>query len=256
MLALAPVFRLTLLPLVLAIAACSTGKTREYEAVTPFKRVAVVRSDELPGMERLKGGQEKAFEAAGTAGTTGYLAGSALGLACGPFFWLCMPALAGAGYIVGGAGGLVYGATLDSLPAEDARRVGETLSVVMQRRDPQQAFYLGLRDAIPAHLQADPEKADILVSPMLRVINVDEDDRETIHVHFKALLLFTWVDEQGREHFGREEFKLESGSYKVEEWVADSGRKFDEFISFGLQASTLEMATYIEMQATAHGSDE
>ena len=74
--------------------------------------------------------------------------GMVLGLACGPFFLICSPALGGMGYLIGGAGGIIYGVTSVSGSDEHAQLIGEYLFQIDQQRDFQQEFYLALQQEV------------------------------------------------------------------------------------------------------------
>ncbi len=230
----------------LCLAGCSSSPEKKYEKVATYRRVAIVQAADIPALEQLKGASEKVMESGGAGGTAGMAGGAAVGLACGPFAWLCSPMFAVAGGTIGGLTGMVHGAVDVSVSKADTQRVGESFSRVLGRRQLQEEFWESLSSEVPAQYQADPAQAKIFVSPVITAINIDEDSETSIHIHLDGMLLFSWSDSSGMSHLGREEFKVKSPSAPIDDWVADDARKFDEFLTFALAGMTAGMASYLE----------
>lgn len=243
------------LSLMISIIACSSSPSRKFVDVPKFQTVSVISSSELPALDHLKSEQEKTLEGAHVGSNTGWASGVALGLACGPFFWLCASAFGSMGYLLGGAGGIVYGATSVSVSEEHIQLIGEYLSKVDQQRDIQKEFYLELVELLPDQIETAARDADVLISPAILTIDVDEDTKERIHLHIKAQLLFSWSDALGKEHFGKEDFDVKSNSALVEDWLVNDGSLFDQAITTSITTLGRKMADHV-INRVAIGYDQ
>ncbi|TGD70982.1 hypothetical protein E4634_20500 [Mangrovimicrobium sediminis] len=241
--------RLAALYLALCLTACASRPQQDYEPVGRLSQVAVVRSSELTALQRVKSTEESVIEGAEVGGGSGMLAGSALGLVCGPFFWICSPALGGMGLIVGGVGGMVYGGVQGDFTSEQAERISRQLAALNQHRDLQQEMFEQLLGEVPATRQLPAETAPIQVSPIITLIEIDGDDDNRMHLHVKAMLLVSWQDAAGEMHLGKEDFQAKSESAPVDEWLALGGRRFDDFISHSVTQLAADMSHYIDEHA-------
>lgn len=144
--------------IVLNLLACSSPTPKQdFTDIPDFKSVAIVPTDEIPAITHVKGARERSGDEAkvgvATGGASAALAGGLMCAPVGPFAVVCAILLGGAGMLVGGISGLVIG--WSGVSTEHAEQIRESLSLIDQKLDFQQALRNDLEEGVPKQLVAD-----------------------------------------------------------------------------------------------------
>jgi len=223
---------------------CSSTPKIEYVEIPDFKTVAIVKTEDLPSIEKLRDVQERTADAAGIGAASGGAAGLATGvLLCGttrPLAGLCISGLGLAGILSGGAGGLIYGLGT-AAEGKHADSINANLSKLEVKYALQQEMLSRLTTQVPADFTLPPGQADVIVSPVLSGINVEQPDEEYMYLRITGNLVFSWRQNGGEEYFGKAEFDYKSSTASVIEWNGNYGKMYDDAVLEGMDDLVRQM---------------
>ena len=239
-----------------ALAGCASTPEVEYVEIPAFKSVAIVKAEDMPSIERIRESQEIIADSASVGVASGGAAGLAAGvLLCGttgPLAGLCISGLGLAGVLTGGAGGLIHGAVNDA-EGKYAESINKNLANIGEKYDLQNEILIRLKSEVPSEYVLEPKKADIVVSPILSQINVEQPDAERMYLRLTGNLVFSWSTNDGEEYFGRAEFDYKSTTANVKEWHRSRGRMYTESVFAGMDDLVNQMSERILVRLK-HGS--
>lgn len=222
---------------------CSSTPKIEYVEIPDFKTVAVVKTENLPSIEKLRDAQERTADAAGVGTASGGVAGLATGvLLCGttgPLVGLCISGIGLIGALSGGAGGLIYGLGT-AAEGKYANRINANLSKIEEKYVLQQEMLNRLTAQVPVNFILPPAQADIIVSPVLSAINVEQPDEESMYLLITGYLVFSWRQDGG-EYFGKAEFDHKSPTASIVKWNGNYGKMYEDAILGGMDDLVLQM---------------
>ncbi|MCX2982056.1 hypothetical protein EYC98_14430 [Halieaceae bacterium IMCC14734] len=227
------------------ILSCATPAKIEYITIPDFKSVAIVQAADLPSIEKLKDKDQRILDAATTGSASGGVAGMLTGVllcgATGPLAGLCISTMGMAGMVTGGAGGLIYGAAT-AAEGEHADSINRNLASVSDKYDYQLEMHNRLISQVPADETRQREQADIIVSPLLSSITVQQLDDEEMYLVLTGNLIFSWTHSNGEEYFGKAKFDYKSATAPIVQWNENQGAMYEEAILDGLQDLAEKMA--------------
>ena len=226
------------------LAGCSSTPKIEYVEIPDFKTVAIVKTENLPSIEKLRDAQERTADAAGVGAASGGVAGMATGvLLCGttgPLVGLCISGIGLIGALSGGAGGLIYGLGT-AAEGKYADRINANLGKVEEKYVLQQEMLSRLTSQVPANFILPPAQADIIVSPVLSGVNVEQPDEDHMYLLITGYLVFSWQQDGGEEYFGKAEFDYKSPTALIVKWNGNYGKMYEDAILGGMDDLVLQM---------------
>lgn len=166
----------------------------------------------------------------------GALAGMAVGVECGIFFFICSPV----GAIVGAAGGAIYGATagaVTSLPGDEAEAFNIASANFFQRRDLGNDLELAAKHQVVAHDKTltsnDP---DAVVSLHLTELEWIIGAGNTVRLRGEITARVHWAG-----GILVRDYSHATSKFKVKDWIADNGSMMDTELELFMDVLMLEI---------------
>jgi hypothetical protein len=206
------------------------------------------------GMEARTAGKSAAKgAAAGVAGGAAY--GALMGaLACGPFFFACVPVAAAIGAASGGVVGAV-GASMSAVSNEEAEALNGLMASLSAKQDFNQLLKDALKKEIP-NANEVRESAD--ATALVNVVSIFfvRNKQDLIQVQVDARLSVRWPDQEA----GAQEWTAESAAsgqgnkgqslyYRefsearpLDEWLGDDGQSLVQSVERALETMAFQMA--------------
>jgi hypothetical protein len=227
----------------LVVAACGSAPTTSD--VIPLTVAITERGDEHSALEADTIGERTARGAmSGGAGGAGI--GALVGLLCGPFAPMCVPAFAGGGALAGGALGSFHGLT--GLEGDDAERVTAVLAALDERRNFPRELAEALRRAVTEDRQADAGNAALLLEVEIQRVELEQHSGDELSLR---LLARTQVRIRGQDGVDiRGDFSAHSQQAPLGRWLADEGALFDTELSDCIDTVVWQIDAWLKQVAT------
>lgn len=160
------------------------------------------------------------------SGVTGAMIGGigygAVGLGCGPLFWICVPLAASVGSLVGGAAGVAVG-TAQGLDDPVAERITSKLSNHLAQHNPQVALLANVVTRAQTRWTLVPPPAARQVQVAFARIGLQTKDKGPVVLVMQAVVTITYPDKAGRAKTRRQVFNYQSPPGYMASWLSEDG---------------------------------
>jgi hypothetical protein len=160
------------------------------------------------------------------SGTTGAMIGGigygAVGLGCGPLFWICVPLAATVGSLVGGATGVAVG-TVQGLDEVDAKRLSDKLANHLAQHNPQATLLAGVMTRAQTSWTLVPPPAARQVEVAFASLGLQTKEKGPVVLVMQAVVIITYPDQVGRLKTRRQTFNYQGPPGYMESWLNDDG---------------------------------
>lgn len=170
-------------------------------------------------------------EDAKTGANVGAAGGALSGLACGPFFWICSPIFANAGYL----GGVVVGANVGSanaLSQDQKILVNTKMTSYIRQNVPQDLLLTKVRDRTSKDYQVVPEHAEKRIILQIDALGLNSYSDGRLALVINVSIKVNYTDKHGKTKTKAKVYEYVSSPGFVENWIEDNDKfyqlKFDD----------------------------
>lgn len=232
------------LPLILVISmctACSSSSPR-LNLIHPGDEVAIVAPVGGADTNVPEIYNQALIDSGVTGAVIGGIGYGAVGLGCGPLFWICVPFAASVGSVVGGAAGFAVGAT-QGLDDPVAKQVTSKLGNHLAQHNPQTVLLANVVTRAQSRWTLVPLPAARQVEVAFAGLGLQTKDKGPVVLVMQAVATITYTDKSGRVKTRRQVFDYQGPPGYMASWLSDDG----EYMALRLNDAYQTLAENIVM---------